>query len=156
MSNPRYVAAPLEGADSTKDGHRQAVKIYNEKFAPANNFVQFKDLSLAYLCDVDQETGWLCIFDMFRWYSKFLSQQVSNRTESGFHGAGTATQLFSNFKNALDLFVNGRCEHLCEPNDVWYDQLYHQLFCKCALQAAKREVNNCKLQILQMPSGVQF
>lgn len=137
MTNRNYVAAPLEAADNTKDGHRSAVKLYNDKFAPANNFLPFRQLSVDYLLAVDED-GRLRLFDMFRRWGKFLSQKVSDRTESGYYSAGTATQIFSNLKNALDLKLNGLCSHLKEPNDVWCDQLYHQLRRKCAKQAAER------------------
>ena len=57
MADENYVAVPLEGDESTKSGRRSAVKIYNEKFAPNNDFVQFKDITLAYLCHVDEVDG---------------------------------------------------------------------------------------------------
>ena len=134
----QYVAAPLEGSNSTKSGHRSAVKIYNEKFAPHNGFVQFKDITVDYLCHVDKGNGALRVFELFRKFSGFLSQKVSSHTESGFYSAGSATQIFSNFKMALDDHLKGQCQHLKEPNSVWYDQLYHRLRRICASKASKR------------------
>ena len=91
-----------------------------------------------YLCHVDKGNGALRVFELFRKFSGFLSQKVSSHTESGFYSAGSATQIFSNFKMALDDHLKGQCQHLKEPNSVWYDQLYHQLRCICASKASKR------------------
>ena len=115
-----------------------AVKLYNEKFAPANDFVPFKEITIEYLLDDETQDGSLRVFDLFRRFGSFLSQKVADRTESGYYAPGTAYQLFSNFKMAVDKKVSGKCQHLREPLNTWYEQLGHQLRRKCVKQAAKR------------------
>ena len=139
MSNKEraYKAKPLEPSKSTSSGYQSAVKLYNEKFAPANDFKQFNEITLDYLLSKDEESN-LCVFDLFRRFGTFLTQKVADRTESGFYSPNSAYQIFSNFKMAVDKKVKGLCPYLREPNCTWYEQLGHQLRRKCVKQAASR------------------
>ena len=83
----------MEGANNTVKGHLVAAKLYNEKFAPNNGFRQFKDLTLAYLLEVDPVTG-LLLFHLFCLFSGFLTQAISDQMKTGFFAWFCYTNFF--------------------------------------------------------------
>ena len=72
--NP-FKADALQPSNKTKEGYQQAVKLYNEKFAPNNGFKQFNEIDVAYLNAESEDDGHLTVFHLFRRFGSFSDKR---------------------------------------------------------------------------------